>query len=58
MLPRSHAWSRSQKWLILACVVLGVASRTALIYTYEGHHPTKDDDAVIASFDKGWSYGR
>src|SRR5256885_819699 len=38
LLPRSHAWTRPQKWLIVGAAVLALAAVGGLVYYYERYH--------------------
>ncbi len=38
LMPRTHAWTRKQRLLILAAVALGLCSFGALVYSYERYH--------------------
>jgi hypothetical protein len=43
LLPRSHAWTPVQRWLITTAVVLAIVLFGALVYSYERYDrgPTK-----------------
>ena len=42
LFPRSHAWTRRQRWLLAAAVVTGVAAFSALVYSYERYYRGPD----------------
>jgi hypothetical protein len=47
LIPRSHPWSRAQRWLIVTCSVAAIALSSAGIYAYERYHRGVDDSVFV-----------
>jgi hypothetical protein len=47
LLPRTHAWTSLQKWLIVSSIVVGVAAFSIAVYSYERYHRGPSDDALV-----------
>src|SRR6266705_2724212 len=50
LLPRSHAWTRMQRWLIAGGVVAGLAAFSVLVYTYEHYYRGPDDTVLVGTW--------
>jgi hypothetical protein len=51
MLPQTHAWSRTQKMLIIAASFVAPVAFVALIYTYEREHPLPDAGILVGTWE-------
>ena len=49
MLPYTHAWSRTQKVLIIAASFVAPIALVALVYTYEREHPLPDASILVGT---------
>ncbi len=47
LFPRSHAWSRPQRWLIIGSAVAALAAAGALVYGYERYYRGPSDAAFF-----------
>jgi hypothetical protein len=50
LFPRSHAWTRLQKWLIACSVVLAIGVFALVVYTYERYHRGPDDSIIFGTW--------
>jgi len=50
MLPHAHAWSRTQKVLIIAASLAVPIVFVALVYTYERDHPLPDARILVGTW--------
>lgn len=50
LLPRIHAWTRKQKWLIVASVVVVLGAFAAAVYTYERYHRGPTDSVFFGTW--------
>ena len=51
MLPRIHAWSLTQKVLIVTAGVVAPLAFVALVYTYERSHPLPDGNILSGTWE-------
>ena len=51
MLPYTHAWSRTQKVLIIFASFVGQIALVALVYTYERDHPLPDASILVGTWE-------
>jgi hypothetical protein len=51
LLPRSHAWTPLQRWLITATVVLAIVSFGTLVYSYERYHRGPSESALFGTWE-------
>ena len=51
MLPRSHVWSRNQKWLIVAASALAITLAGTFIYIYERHYRGPSDSVLVGTWE-------
>src|SRR5438045_7596756 len=49
--PRSHTWSRRQRWLIIGSAVVALASFGALVYRYERYHRGPSESAFFGAWE-------
>ena len=70
LLPRTHAWTPAQRWLIIALVASALVSVGALVYSYERYHrgpsetvlygtwqvPLEGVDDVYLQFNPDWTF--
>jgi hypothetical protein len=56
MLPHTHAWSRTQKVLIIAVSVVTPITLVALVYTYEREHPLPDASILVGNWEMTTPY--
>jgi hypothetical protein len=50
LLPRSHAWTPRQRWLITTAVVLAIVLFGALVYSYERYHRGPGESALFGTW--------
>ncbi len=50
MLPRTHAWSRTQKWSIVATVAVLLTTFGMLVYSYERYHRGATDSVFFGTW--------
>ena len=50
LLPKSHAWTRKQRWLIAASVAFGIIAFGALVYSYERYYRGPDDSFFVGTW--------
>ena len=50
MLPRTHAWSRRQKWVIIAGSVVLIALAGVGIYVYERYYRGPSDSVLVGTW--------
>ena len=50
LLPKSHAWTRTQRWLIATSVLLGIVAFGALVYSYERYHRGPKDSVLVGTW--------
>ena len=51
MLPRTHAWSRKQKWLIVAGAVIALAASGTLVYVFERYYRGPSDSVLVGTWE-------
>ena len=51
-MPRSHAWTPLQKWLIVLGALIAAASCAAVIYQYERHFRGPTDAAFVGTWEE------
>jgi hypothetical protein len=51
MFPHTHAWSRTQKVLIIVATFVATIAFVALIYTYEREHPLPDASILAGTWE-------
>jgi hypothetical protein len=51
MFPHTHAWSRTQKVLIVAVSFVAPIAVVALVYTYERDHPLPDAGILVGTWE-------
>ena len=51
MLPHTHAWSRTQKALIIAASFVAPIALVTLIYIYERDHPLPDASILVGTWE-------
>jgi hypothetical protein len=49
-MPRTHTWTRTQKWLILAAATAALASLGVGIYVYERNYRGPTDSVLVGSW--------
>jgi hypothetical protein len=49
-MPRSHAWTLRQRWLIVGAAVVAVGVFSALVYGYERYYRGPDDSVFIGTW--------
>jgi hypothetical protein len=49
-MPRSHAWTLRQRWLIVGTAVVAVGVFSALVYGYERYYRGPDDSVFIGTW--------
>jgi hypothetical protein len=50
LLPRSYAWTRRQRWLIVACAVIALVGLSAVVYAYERYYRGPDYHFFIGTW--------
>lgn len=50
MLPRTHAWSRRQKWLVIATSIVLIALAGVCIYGYEHYYRRPSDSVLVGTW--------
>jgi hypothetical protein len=50
LIPRSHALTATQKWLVVGAVILGAAVLSTLIYTYERYYRGLGESALYGTW--------
>ena|SRR5437868_5448577 len=50
LFPRSHTWTRIQRWLIAGAVLVGLMAFSALVYSYERHHRGPDESFFVGTW--------
>ncbi len=50
MLPRTHAWSRSQKWLIVLGSAVAIVLAGAGVYIYERYYRGPSDSVLVGTW--------
>ena len=50
LMPRSHAWTPLQKWLILACIVVVLGAFSIAVYKYERYYRGPSDDVLVGTW--------
>lgn len=48
--PRSHVWTRRQRWLIVGAVVVAVGVFSALVYSYERYYRGPNDSVLFGTW--------
>ena len=51
MLPHTHAWSRKQKWLIAAGVLIVLAAFGTLVYVFEHYYRGPSDSILVGTWE-------
>lgn len=49
-MPRAHAWTRSQRWLIIASTAVGLCALAIGIYGYERYHRGPTDSVFVGTW--------
>jgi|RhiMetdeSRZDD1v2_1073273.scaffolds.fasta_scaffold2808584_1 hypothetical protein len=57
MFPYTHAWSRTQKVLIIAASFVAPIAFVALVYTYERDRPLPDASILVGTWEMTAPYG-
>jgi hypothetical protein len=47
LIPRTHAWTRKQRWLVVTSVVVALSVLAAAVYAYERHHRGPTDAVFV-----------
>ena len=50
-MPHSHAWTRTQKWLIITAAALGIAAFTTGICAYERYYRGPGEDILYGTWE-------
>jgi hypothetical protein len=50
LLPRTHAWTPLQKWLILTSIVVLLAAFSILVYSYERYYRGPSDAVLVGTW--------
>ena|SRR5438874_12207497 len=50
LLPRTHAWTPLQKWLIFTSIVVVVAAFSIAVYSYERYYRGPSDDVLVGTW--------
>jgi hypothetical protein len=50
MLTRTHAWSRTQKWLIIAGSIVVIALAGVGVYVYERYYRGPSDNVLVGTW--------
>jgi hypothetical protein len=56
LLPRTHAWTLKQRWLIVAVVATALVSFGKLVYSYERYHRGPSETVLYGTWDLGGDY--
>ena len=51
MLPRTHAWSRTQKWLVISAAALGIAALGTSVFVYERYYRGPGEDILYGDWE-------
>jgi hypothetical protein len=52
LIPRSHAWTRRQRWLVIASAVVALAALGALVYGYERYYRGPSESVFIGTWQR------
>ena len=58
MLPLAHAWSRTQKCLLIAAVLIALASFGTLVYSVERSYSTPDSNILAGTWEMTAPYSK
>ena len=50
LMPRTYAWTRRQRWLIVACAVIALLAFSAVVYAYERYYRGPDYHFFIGTW--------
>jgi hypothetical protein len=56
LLPRTHAWTPKQRWLIIVVVATALVSFGTLVYSYERYHRGPSETVLFGTWDLGGDY--
>ncbi len=51
LIPRTHTWTRKQRWLIIGSAVAALASFAALVYGYERYYRGPSESAFFGAWE-------
>jgi hypothetical protein len=51
LLPHSHAWTRTQKWAIIAAIALGIAALGTSAFVYERYYRGPGEDILYGDWE-------